>query len=161
MKKVKLNLGCGSDVRLGYINVDVRPGDHIMQANAFEITQDNQTVEVEEILALNLIQYAGLGQLGDILKNWTDILLPEGTITIQAPDYELVMNHVVTGRLNIHQANELLFGADCGYRGCYNLGTIALTLEDLQMEILEKTYVGYEMFIRARKKAVASIGTPS
>lgn len=159
--KIKLNLGCGKDIRLGYINIDAVPAnenvikgdasdlDSIQNSKGDKIADDS----AEEIVAIHLIEYLPVGSLQNIIKNWAKKLCTGGTIWLQAFDYDLLCNNVVYDRIDIININKIIFGDGAMLqRGLYNLINVATTLETCGFEIIEKGYQNSEFYVSARKK---------
>jgi SAM-dependent methyltransferase len=55
MRQVKLNLGCGRDVREGWTNIDIQPHPGVVQADVMHMPIDGGTVEL--IYASHLIEH--------------------------------------------------------------------------------------------------------
>ena len=87
--QIKLNLGCGSDVKFGYVNVDQNPkykpdltGEVIPVLYSF----DDETVT--EILSFHLINYFSHSSLIDFLEQCFRVLKKEGELIIEGPDFQ-------------------------------------------------------------------------
>ena len=86
---MKLNLGCGSDYRDGYLNVDFRDDVRIDQKcdlSRFPWPFPNQFAD--EILMLDFLEHFPYAQTSRILLECYRILKPGGTVAIQVPDAE-------------------------------------------------------------------------
>lgn len=81
----KLNLGCGSDYLVGYVNIDLY-SDHADQR--FDVSSlpyiDNS---VDLIRAYHIIEHFDYMKAHDVLKEWNRVLKPGGTIHIETPDF--------------------------------------------------------------------------
>lgn len=83
---MKLNLGCGADVRPGYVNVDLeeRPGvDVAWDFGQLPWPWPDQSVD--EILALNVLEHVDMNVVWNEIYR---ILKTQGTITIEVSDGE-------------------------------------------------------------------------
>ena len=81
---VKLNLGCGDDIRDGYINIDKYvKADKQLELNKIPYPFKNNSVD--EILALNILEH--LNNPYDILMEWHRICKPGATISIMTPHF--------------------------------------------------------------------------
>lgn len=81
---VKLNLGCGDDIKKGYINIDLRATDPSVQIADIQNLpyKDNS---VDEIYACDVLEHVIHTETKNILKHWYNILKPAGKLYIQAP----------------------------------------------------------------------------
>jgi len=89
---VKLNLCCGADIRLDYINIDVRkthPKVLVMDLEKELLTPfpDNS---VDEIIARDCIEHISWRRVEDLLRDIYRVLKPGGKIFIQVPDLEAI-----------------------------------------------------------------------
>ena len=84
---MKLNLGCGTDIRKGFINIDSRelPGvDRV-----FDLASDETLGapgSVDYILAQDILEHFPQADAKRILASWVKLLKPGGVIEIQTPD---------------------------------------------------------------------------
>lgn len=85
----KLNLGCGDKILPGYVNVDVvesRRGfkpDVVCDLNDLWPFDDNT---VDEILSVHVVEHFWRWEVLDVLKEWTRVLTPGGTLILEAPN---------------------------------------------------------------------------
>lgn len=84
----KLNLGCGQDVRAGYVNIDVRrlPGVDIVH-DLVSFPWPFLDESVAEILMLDFFEHIPYGKNGSVIDESWRVLRPGGTLTIQVPDF--------------------------------------------------------------------------
>lgn len=164
---MKLNLGCGKDIRLGYHNFDidksikddnVYPQDvsnlnNVMILDEKHIGRYINDGEVEEINALHIIEYFTPQELQEVMKNWASKLKIGGKIYLKSWDYKLIANHVVYNRIEINSLNNMIFGSDPNIpsRGFFDMLNIIQLLETIGFTINEKLYRDYEFFITAEK----------
>ena len=85
--EIKLNLGCGRDIRKGYINIDkikICEGvDEVINFNEFPYPYKNNSID--EILAFGLIEH--LKDYEKSFKEFTRILKPSGFLHIKVPHF--------------------------------------------------------------------------
>lgn len=84
---MRLNLGCGSDVRAGYVNVDFRslPGvDRVVDLSDFP--WPFQSGSAEEVLMLDFLEHFPYSSTHVILMECYRVLGPGGKLVIQVPD---------------------------------------------------------------------------
>jgi hypothetical protein len=86
---MKFNLGCGSDVREGYVNVDFRMLKGIdVVADLSKFPWPFADGCAEEVLMFDFLEHFPYRQTNEILLEVYRILAPEGTVVIQVPDAE-------------------------------------------------------------------------
>jgi predicted SAM-dependent methyltransferase len=85
---MKLNLGCGSDIRHGYVNVDAFDSRADIKADlsTFPWPWSNETAD--EILMLDFLEHFPYSQTNKILLEVCRILKFDGHVDIQVPDFE-------------------------------------------------------------------------
>lgn len=156
MANVKLNLGCGQDIRKNYLNVDlyiedknVIRGDFV-NLNGFGI-KDNS---VDEILAVNIIQLIPMNALGKIIHHWSTKLKSDGEIFIQAPSAESIGNMLAHNQAPITEVQELIFGTPPHnqFRSLYDMSFIETLLKQIGFAIVSKNLNGPYFSIRAKIK---------
>ncbi len=84
---MKLNLGCGDDIREGYTNVDFRqthPSVLLADLSTFPWPFEDESAD--EILMLDFLEHFPYASTPFILLECFRILKPEGTVVIQVPD---------------------------------------------------------------------------
>lgn len=90
---MKLNLGCGDDIREGYVNVDFRqthPSVVIADLSKFPWPFEDESAD--EILMLDFLEHFPYAQTRSILLQCFRVLKPTGSVVIQVPDaYHLAM----------------------------------------------------------------------
>lgn len=86
---LKLNLGCGNDVKKGYLNVDYFVENSLIQKtdlSLFPWPWEDGTVD--EILMLDFLEHFPYGDTNAILSEASRILKIGGCAIIQVPDFE-------------------------------------------------------------------------
>ena len=93
---VKLNLGCGLDKRIGYINIDVREEvnpDLVWDLRYVPLPFPDNSAE--EIIAKDVIEHVPWRKVRALLRDLYRILKPCGVIYIQVPDLEAIAKKVI------------------------------------------------------------------
>lgn len=104
---MKLNLGCGTDIREGYVNVDFRQTHpSVVNVDLSKLPWPFEDESADEILMLDFLEHFPYSQTNSILIECHRVLTPSGSITIQVPDASILCN-VILGMA--HQCNR------CGY----------------------------------------------
>jgi predicted SAM-dependent methyltransferase len=117
-KKLKLNVGCGTHILKGYINIDkVRTHPHMLVADIRELMNpsspdthfDSNTVDV--ILARHVIEHFYEDEIKRILEMFCRMLKPEtGKLIIETVDFRKIIVGWQTGRMTKELLNHFLFG---------------------------------------------------
>jgi len=141
---VRLNLGCGEKPLPDYINVDFRPlpGVHVV-ADVRRLPFEPGTVD--EIASHHLIEHFREHHAEvNLLPYWRSLLGPGGILRTVTPNWAVLIDHVLEGRLTFQQFKLVTFGAQ-DYSGddhfaLYSPETLQRLLEAAgfsQIEILE------------------------
>lgn len=87
---MKLNLGCGRDLREGWVNVDLYHSE-AENHDARSLPYENAT----HILAKHLLEHFDQTNALDALRHWCQILIPEGTVEVIVPDLKDACGKIV------------------------------------------------------------------
>lgn len=84
-KTIKLNLGCGEDLKEGYINCDLYPKNNKVRnvdCQFLPFADDS----IDEILASHLIEHFPFPKIGPMLNEWFRALKHGGKLVLETPD---------------------------------------------------------------------------
>ena len=85
---VKLNLGCGDKLLPGYLNVDVAESRRDLRPDVrcdlHRLPFD--TGSVDEVLAVHVVEHFWRWEVVDVLREWTRVLAPGGTMVLECPN---------------------------------------------------------------------------
>jgi ubiquinone/menaquinone biosynthesis C-methylase UbiE len=120
---IRLNLGSGDDRRDGFVSVDLREdvADVVCDVRKLEMWADE---EVDEILALDLLEHLPESETADVLAEWARVLRPGGTLTVKVPNlYQLaraIVAYTDLGRLDTVNdlVRNVMGGHKFGPEGC-------------------------------------------
>ena len=138
--KVKLNLGCGNDLRIDYINIDrynnTGKVDIICDIGSLPFASES----VDEIMTLHVFEHIELGNMYNILTEWRRVLKPDGNLILYLPDLETEIK-IWLNTPDDKKWNELhrIFGTQshpgnthyCGF----NMGSLKSFLESFEFRI--------------------------
>lgn len=137
---MKLNLGCGNDVREGYTNVDFRPTHpSVMQVDLSKFPWPFEDESAEEILMLDFLEHFPYAQTKPILLECFRVLSPTGTVAIQVPDGDhLVRAFGCIGEYTCNRCDRVMSrnGARCG--------TCDATPEEISEAAMRRMYGGQD-----------------
>lgn len=86
---VKLNLGCGKDIKPDYINVDFfEKSPHILNIDLSKFPWPFENNSVDEILMLDFLEHFPYRQTNNILIECFRVLKEDAYVDIQVPDFE-------------------------------------------------------------------------
>lgn len=156
---MKLNLGCGADVRSGYINIDIIPQNNMSQDRYRQgdigsldwLTEDNT---VDEIIALDCLEYLPTNIVKQALTNWAQKLSTGGTLKILVPDCHAVAKAFAQGQFNLQEYSQIIFGTQEGNDNRLTvIDTVTLLniLQDIGLTISLKRYEGIAIYVEATK----------
>jgi predicted SAM-dependent methyltransferase len=111
MGPINLNIGCGSDYREGYINIDgsiaLLKVDKQMDLNRESLLEHFEKNSIDFILANDIIEHFFHWEAVKMLKEFYAILKPTGKCEIRVPDTEYIIK---SWRLPFAQKINLLYG---------------------------------------------------
>lgn len=127
----KLNLGCGWDIRDGYLNVDLH--DFHKPDKVADITQLDGLPEgyFQHIVAQDVLEHIERAKTVPALTRWANLLEPNGTLFVRVPSLidMLSLLKTATSIEREHEVIHLIYGTQA-YDGDYHLaGFTAGTLE--------------------------------
>ena len=156
---MKLNLGCGSDIRLGYINIDRLPPGEISSdvyrqgdiSSLDWLTEDNT---VDEIIALDCIEYLPTNVIKSALINWAQKLTTGGILKILVPDCHAIAKSFMQGQFDLNEYSQMTFGTQIendNRLSIIDAATLLSTLQEIGLTISLKRYEGVAIYIEATK----------
>lgn len=151
---MRLNLGCGNDVRLNYINIDkvavtpdVRHGD-FRNLNSAGIQNDS----VEEILAIDIIQYIPLHELELTVNNWLEKLKTGGTVYLESTDSNMLGMMIAYSQVSLEVFNKILYNNQGeSIKSLHNLCDLEHFLRSKGFKTVTKGYKGHSFYLTVSK----------
>ena len=150
-KRIRLNLGCGHLPLEGYLNVDQRALPQVdIQANIVNLPVENDSVDT--LYAAHLIEHFTLENLRrTILPYWRDVLKPNGTLHLIAPNaHAMIMEYAKDG-MDFKQLSTVLMGMQ-EYEGDFHYAL--LSPESLQKLLEEAGFQSIEFVVEARENGL-------
>jgi predicted SAM-dependent methyltransferase len=156
---MKINLGCGNDIRSGYINIDrlppnQMPPDVYRQGDIQSLDWLTEDGGVEEILAMDCLEYLPINVVNSAISNWANKLVSGGILKILVPDCHAVAKAFASGQLNLSEYLTLIFGTqnDNDKRlSAIDVKTLFEILQNLGLSISLKRYEGVAIYVEATK----------
>ncbi len=104
-----LNLGCGNDIRDGFLNFDLFSNDpRVIYMDIRKIALDSNVADV--ILASDILEHFSHREIDSLLKEWNRILKINGELIIRCPSLKLQMEAYLKGHWNADIASYMIFG---------------------------------------------------
>ena len=108
-EKVYLNLGCGKDVRDGFINIDLFSDDpRVVYGDVRKLDLPDNSVDL--ILASDILEHFSHRETQNILNEWARVLKPNGELIIRCPSLRLQAKAYINGVWNADIASYMIFG---------------------------------------------------
>ena len=106
---MKVNLGCGKDIREGYLNYDCRdlPGVDIVD-DIFQL--EKHAPEIEELLVLDVIEHFSMGDQDRLFELFKKCLVPGGKLILKTPDLQIISVCMVHGMIHPMEVVKRIFG---------------------------------------------------
>jgi predicted SAM-dependent methyltransferase len=105
---LKLNLGCGPDIKDGYVNIDVCPmSANVVKMDIRQLTYDAESVD--EIYARDVIEHMPLQDTINALANWSNICKKGGKLFIQTVCWDSVLKAYHADVWKMEVLNYMLF----------------------------------------------------
>lgn len=118
---MKLNVGCGKDVRPGYVNVDLHSAPDLdVQCDLSLLPWPWADGQAEEVMMLDFLEHFPYAKTDEMLVECWRVLEPGGKLIIQVPDGEhlgkiFVNRNSVPGMCN--KCGSVLWNKDCNNCG--------------------------------------------
>jgi len=157
--KMKLNLGCGNDIRNGYINIDrllsnQTPPDVYQQGDITSLDWLTENNMVEEIIALDCLEYLPINAIKQALANWAQKLTVNGILKIKVPDCHLIAKAFSQGQLSLPEYLQIMFGTqnnNDNRLSAIDTTTLLSILQEVGLTISLKRYEGVAIYVEAVK----------
>lgn len=156
---MKLNLGCGNDIRIGYVNIDKMPQgqtspDTYKQGDIQSLDWLVEDGTVEEIVAIDSLEYLPTEMIKSALSNWAQKLSPGGTLKLLVPDCHAIAKSFAIGQFSLQQFSTMILGTqkdNDNRRSVIDTATLLDMIKELGLTISLKRYEGVAIYIEAIK----------
>ncbi len=156
---MKLNLGCGNDLRNGYVNIDIAPINNLdHQIDASNLDDVCNDEEVDEILAVNVLNMLSYKEILNVLQHWVDKLKPGGTIKVVVPDLVELSRAFLNGELKSDHFILQMYGKQEHehdfHRTGFDVVLLQSVLETVKMQVISKRILNATIVMEAEKPNV-------
>lgn len=90
---ILLNLGCGTDLKQGYDNIDIRDLPGVIKADVRNLPYEPNSID--EILAIDIYEHISFRESQALLNHWVSLLKPGGLLIIQGPSIEVLARNIL------------------------------------------------------------------
>lgn len=158
---LKLNLGCGDDLRLhDFINVDILPKPNVpaevyRQGDMTNLDWLCAAGQADEIVTNNSLPCIPYTMVDAVLEHWVSRLRAGGMLKIMVPDLRWVAKSFAEDVIDLSRMAPLLYGPQDQPQGLFRSGyddkALCDRLVSLGMKITAKRKAGFMVFIEAEK----------
>lgn len=140
---VKLNIGCGSRVLDGWINIDLVSRETTKKVKKEpDVISDIRKIPLEddyadEAMAIHVLEHFHPWEVTPLMKEWIRLLKPGGKLVIEVPDIEKVAAYIVSGIRKPSYTTWPLYG-DPSYMDplmCHKWGYTVDSLKELMKSV--------------------------
>ena len=164
-----LNLGCGRDIREGFINIDLFSEDpRVVGMDIRKLSLPDNCADV--ILASDILEHFSHRETGAVLSEWARVLKPGGEMIVRCPSLYLQVKAYWKGIWDADVASFMIFGGQSNPGDYHCIGfdkkSIKKHLENAGLKVTsfeevdtpqDKRFINLNMTVRARKMAVKEI----
>lgn len=146
---MRLNIGCGPDIKEGYINIDSCPlNDNVVVMDIKNL--DFPENSIDEIYAKDILEHLSITDVKKLIKICSKICKTGSKIFIQTINIDAIIDAYKSGVWDIDILNYMLFAGknwvdgisrnEDFHKSCYSLDFISKLLNDHGFEIIHITY---------------------
>jgi glycosyltransferase involved in cell wall biosynthesis len=160
---LKLNLGCGRDIRDGFLNIDIYSDDErVIGMDARQLKFNDNSVDF--IKASNILELISHREIDGVLREWARVLKPEGEILIKCPNLRLQLSAFNRGDWDIDVLTYMMFGGQTNPAdyicSAFDFESLSYKIRKAGFEIIDfeeqdlpqiKGYMNLTMTIKASK----------
>jgi len=142
---IKLNLGCGQDIKDGYINIDTCPFNNKVVIDDIKNLSFAPN-SIDEIYAKDILEHLSLSDAIQSIKNWSNICKPGAKLFIQTTCIDTMIEAYMNNTWTIEVLNYMLFAGknwvdgipktEDFHKSCYSKNFLEQLLLQNQFKIL-------------------------
>ncbi len=109
MKKLRVNLGCGKDIKEGYLNIDLHSSDsRVKVANVLNLNFIKSN-SIDEVYAKDILEHFNITDAKKALSEWSRILKFGGLLFLQTINVDKQIEAYINGIWTIEDLNHMVF----------------------------------------------------
>lgn len=125
-----LNLGCGKDVRDGFINIDLFSDDpRVVYMDIRKLEFEDNTGDL--ILASDILEHFSHRDVEKVLAEWVRVLKPNGEIIVRSPSLKLQIDAYLRGDWDASVASYMIYGGQTNPGDYHCVGFDEKSITDL------------------------------
>lgn len=137
-----LNLGCGNDIRDGFVNIDLYSDDpRVVYMDIRKLEIDDNSADL--ILASDILEHFSHREVEQILAEWVRVLKPNGEIIVRSPSLKLQVNAYLRGDWDASVASYMIYGGQTNPGDYHCVGFDEHSIKRL-FEKVGLTFTSYE-----------------
>lgn len=103
----KLNIGCGRDIKAGYINIDIAPLDGVdIVSNISKEKLPFQDNDVDEVVCIDILEHV---DLIFAMREIHRVLKPNGKLSLRVPHFTSANNYIDPTHVRMFSARTFKF----------------------------------------------------
>eukprot|EP00698_Gefionella_okellyi_P021024 TRINITY_DN6702_c0_g1_i1.p1 TRINITY_DN6702_c0_g1~~TRINITY_DN6702_c0_g1_i1.p1 ORF type:complete len:236 (-),score=53.63 TRINITY_DN6702_c0_g1_i1:181-888(-) len=135
-----LNLGCGNDVRDGFVNIDMfASSDRVVLGDVFHL--DFSDGVVDYIVASDILEHFSHHRSTELLTEWARVLRPYGVLEVRTPEFGLHLGAYHARRWDAVHASVMIYAGQTNPGDFHMVGfdraTLAAKLRAVGLEVIE------------------------
>lgn len=143
---VRLNLGCGPKLLEGWVNVDYESNHSGRKPDVSADLRDLPFADgyADEAMAIHVLEHFYLWETRGVLREWVRVLKPGGTLAIEVPCLDKVVEFMRRGETNLKYTLLPLYGdpthqdpAMC-HRWCFSKALLHKFMSDFLEDVREE-----------------------
>jgi predicted SAM-dependent methyltransferase len=155
----RINVGCGPDIRVGWLNVDARPlqpdSEVFVCAELLLLDYYVEDGCATEVLAQDVLEHFSWRDVDELVRILAGKLAPGGRLVVQSPDSEALFESYQRGRLSFAEFQRLVYGDQTypanTHRAAFTLASVRERLEHAGLVVEEVNRIDYNVRAVGRK----------
>ncbi|MCZ2132203.1 MAG: glycosyltransferase [Bacteroidetes bacterium] len=166
---LRLNLGCGRDIREGFVNIDLYSDDtRVVGMDIRNLQLPDSCADL--ILASDVLEHFSHRETSAVLAEWARVLKPDGDLLIRCPSLRLQAKAYMSGVWDADIASYMIFGGQTNPGDYHCIGfdekSIRRHLEHAGFGVLSfeeadtpqnQGFINLNMTVQARKTSAQTI----
>lgn len=159
---MRLNLGCGPDIKEGYINIDTCPfNDKVVAMDIKNLQFEENTID--EIYAKDILEHLTYTEAKQCVKNWSKVCKTGAKIFIQTICWDLFLKAYNDKIWDMETINYMLFAGinwvdgiprnEDFHKSIYSVESMVKLLKENNFSILSIEYEGIDEFLKNNPKS--------
>jgi len=152
---MKINLGCGTDIKKGWTNCDIRKGEGVDVVCDLLKKLPFKKNSVDEALAQDVFEHMPLKDTKKFLDNIYYVLKPGGMLTVEVPNIVMQAQQWLTGDITTERFSAIVYGgqdyAENFHYQLFDEGRLAKVLQEAGFVDVEIYFRGRALGARAHK----------